>query len=133
MTDPVPTWRLRETVLREARGHIEGRRSFEEHQLGGRKSSKPLTKIELDPHDVVRLLEEPTQPREMWMAVVYQTHDRNPGSFAVRSIEKSEHEAEQVLRREKPDLLFKQVVADFSYEAVAGGLTYEVLRVQVAR
>lgn len=45
----------RTELRRKAEEIIEGRRSFEEHI---RKSDKPLRKIELDPYEVLALLDE---------------------------------------------------------------------------
>lgn len=51
----VPTWRLRERLRRTATEHIEGRKNFERHT--GRVSTKPLKRIDLDPREVLRLLD----------------------------------------------------------------------------
>lgn len=51
----IPTWRLRETLRRTATERIEGRKSFERHV--GRVSTKPLTRIDLDPREVLQLLD----------------------------------------------------------------------------
>lgn len=51
----IPTWRLRETLRRTAASLIEGRKNFERHT--GRVSTKPLTRIDLDPREVLQLLD----------------------------------------------------------------------------
>lgn len=51
----IPTWRLRENLRRTATERIEGRRNFEQHV--GRTSTKPLTKVDLDPREVLQLLD----------------------------------------------------------------------------
>jgi hypothetical protein len=51
----IPTWRLREELRRTATQSIEGRRNFEQHV--GRASTKPLTKVHLDPREVLQLLD----------------------------------------------------------------------------
>jgi hypothetical protein len=50
-----PTWRLRESLRRSAEETIKGRASFEQHF--NRVSDKPLKRIELDPHEVLQLLD----------------------------------------------------------------------------
>lgn len=47
---------LTEQLRKEALEIITGRALFEKHQLGGKRSTKPLRKIELDPRDVLLLL-----------------------------------------------------------------------------
>lgn len=56
--DTIPTWRLREELRRKAESSIEGRASFERHV--GRLSTKPLTTIELSPHEILQLLNDTT-------------------------------------------------------------------------
>lgn len=56
--DTIPTWRLREELHRKAESIIEGRQSFERHV--GRLSTKPLTAIELSPHEILQLLDDTT-------------------------------------------------------------------------
>ena len=57
MTDSrIPTWRLREELRRKAEEVIEGRTAFENH--AGRMSTKPLQRIELDPREVLQLLDD---------------------------------------------------------------------------
>lgn len=51
---PEPTWRLRERVLRQANEIIEGRIAFEKKVY---RSTKPLRKMELDPRDLIQLLQ----------------------------------------------------------------------------
>lgn len=51
----VPTWRLREELRRRANEIVEGRASFERHT--GRLSTKPLQRIDLDPREVLQLLD----------------------------------------------------------------------------
>ncbi len=52
-----PTWRLAAEVRDRANGSINGRAAFEASHLGGRKSGKPLRRVELDPREVVQLLD----------------------------------------------------------------------------
>lgn len=47
---------LRRELRRKATEIIEGRYAFEQHF--GRESAKPLRKIELDPREVLQLLDE---------------------------------------------------------------------------
>jgi hypothetical protein len=48
----------REQLRREAEEIIRGRELFERDQLGGRKSLKPLPKVQIDPYDLLLLLDE---------------------------------------------------------------------------
>lgn len=68
MTETVPTWRLREELRREAEEHIRGREAFERHV--GRLSDKPLPKIQLDPREVLQLLDDARAQRvaDLWHA-----------------------------------------------------------------
>ena len=50
----IPTWRLREDLRRTATQRIEGRKNFEQHV---RASTKPLSTIDLDPREVLQLLD----------------------------------------------------------------------------
>lgn len=58
MADEVPTWFLRKELIRRAEEIIRGRADFVKHV---RPSTKPLPKIEVDPHDLLRLLREPPE------------------------------------------------------------------------
>lgn len=58
MNEEITTWRLRENLRHVAEEVVKGREAFEKHQLGGRKSSKPLKTIELSPIYVLQLLDE---------------------------------------------------------------------------
>lgn len=49
----VPVWQLRRDLIRRAHEIIEGRARFERYV---RPATKPLRKIEVDPHDLLRLL-----------------------------------------------------------------------------
>lgn len=51
----VPVWQLRRDLIRRAHEIIEGRENFERHV---RPSTKPLPKIEIDPHDLLKILDE---------------------------------------------------------------------------
>lgn len=51
----MPTWQLREELVRRAKELIEGRARFERDV---RPATKPLPKIEVDPRDLLRLLGE---------------------------------------------------------------------------
>jgi hypothetical protein len=51
----VPAWRLREELVAHARELIEGRARFERDV---RPATKPLPKILIDPHDLLRVLGE---------------------------------------------------------------------------
>ena len=55
MTDE-PGWRIRENLISKAKAIVEGREAFETHVLGGRKSTKPMTQITVDPRDLLRAL-----------------------------------------------------------------------------
>lgn len=57
-TEYVPLWRLREELKRQAEEIINGRARFEQH--AGRTSTKPLPKVEVDAHNLLRLLREET-------------------------------------------------------------------------
>lgn len=41
----------------DAEQQIAGRKAFEDHILGGRKSTKPLPKVELDPQEVLNMID----------------------------------------------------------------------------
>jgi len=53
--ESVPVWRLREGLRRRANEIIRGRAGFEQHV--GRPSEKPLPSVDVDPRDLLRLLD----------------------------------------------------------------------------
>lgn len=54
--NPMPVSRLREILGRQAHAIVNGRRRYEREVLKGRKSDKPLPKIEVHPEHMLALL-----------------------------------------------------------------------------
>lgn len=120
----------RDDVRRQAQQIIAGRRLFEEHQLGGHVSEKPLRQMSFDPNDVLQLVPPGS---EMYLPIVSERTVNN-GTFAVRAACWSEEDAMRLLEEEVERTTGKSLEWErlpWGPEATLGPLRYEVQKVPV--